>query len=362
MDLLTCRYPWPSSLAGVYGPANQQAEVVNSQTRTICPVPKAPKVLQVDGFNGFNGFSSGGIVKFGRLLAAFAFAPAASASCWVRLWAFGAQRTASENWWFGCCDCQLFCHIDILSYWLSYCHSDCHDLSMYKINFRFPLPFFSFNAVRQRKVAVIFFASLMLCERCESALEVPQDFRLLHSNLRGQNDSSQNQGGQGCEIPGSWPFSLSGLKVSSRHQDFNLGLSLSQSQSALLILSIWNCNKHFRASCFALRAQSQDCNPLQLETRNCFFHHSQGDWNRGKKLHEERSQFVRIERQEHYRVAPDTFVHWPGAGHPKWRLSAGETWWDLMGFTPVLCRCPLMFEAVDLTNSLMFWGVFLWGF
>ncbi|CAL1165662.1 unnamed protein product [Cladocopium goreaui] len=32
------RYPWPSSLAGVYGPANQQ----------------------VDGFNGFNGFSSGG--------------------------------------------------------------------------------------------------------------------------------------------------------------------------------------------------------------------------------------------------------------------------------------------------------------
>lgn len=67
-----------------------------------------------------------------------------------------------------------------------------------------PITFlFSFNAVRQRKVAVIFFASLMLCERCESALEVPQDFRLLHSNLCGQNDSSQNQGGQGCEIPGS---------------------------------------------------------------------------------------------------------------------------------------------------------------
>ena len=91
MDLLTCRYPWPSSLAGVYGPANQQADlchpgpskpfkVVKSQTRTICPVPKVPKVLQVDGFNGFNG----GVVKIWPAFGGVAFAPAASA-CWVRL-------------------------------------------------------------------------------------------------------------------------------------------------------------------------------------------------------------------------------------------------------------------------------------
>jgi hypothetical protein len=103
MDLLTCRYPWPSSLAGVYGPANQQADlchpgpskpfkVVKSQTRTICPVPKVPKVLQVDGFNGFNG----GVVKIWPAFGGVAFAPAASA-CWVRLWAFGAQRTASAR-------------------------------------------------------------------------------------------------------------------------------------------------------------------------------------------------------------------------------------------------------------------------
>jgi hypothetical protein len=60
-------------------------------------------------------------------------------------------------------------------------------------------------------------------------------------------------------------------------------------------------------------------------------------------------QFVRIDRNTFPRCTYKS-VHW-AAGHPKWRLSAGETWWDLMGFTPVLCRCRLMFEAVDLTNS-----------
>ena len=188
-------------------------------------------------------------------------------------------------------------------------------------------PFFNANSSEKLK-SEIFFASRMLCE---SALEVLQNFRLPHRNLCGQNGSSQIKRDRVVNLLVLDPFPS---------RDFNFGLSLSQSQSALLILSIWRlhwCKFIFLPQLklqhalpylgFALRTQSQDyCKPLQ---RVAQLWHSQGrDW-KGKKLHEVRAScFCPLSPKR------------PGAGHPNWRLSAGQKTMedrDLMGLdgTPV---------------------------
>ena len=50
-DLLTCRYPWPSSLAGVYGPSNQQGCGGSERSEPSCDHLREQSRPKVDDLN-----------------------------------------------------------------------------------------------------------------------------------------------------------------------------------------------------------------------------------------------------------------------------------------------------------------------